>query len=140
MAIINTKSFPSELATMFGFPTSPWCHLTTSSSAYINTELFTYWVDHVFIPGIENQRRALGLDDTTQALLVMDGCLSHSTEKLDMLKEKNIDYHIFVPHSSHLCQPLDRGIFSYLKAYLKSERCKIMDHKIGKRLIQLVRP
>jgi hypothetical protein len=52
MVIMKTKTIAKELLLCFGLPKNEWAHITSSSSAYINEELFKYWVNHIVVPGI----------------------------------------------------------------------------------------
>ena len=57
-------------------------YLTSSSSAYINEELFSVYVDKILVPGVKARRQFLDLPSDAGALLILDGCLAHSEEKL----------------------------------------------------------
>ena len=131
MVIVKTKTIAKELLLCFSLPKNEWAHITSSSSAYINEELFKYWVDHIVVPGIAARHQALNLTENDKVLLLLDGCLSHSETLLKSLEEKGILYHFFVPHSSHLTQPLDHGTFSYMKQKQKSMTVKGIDNKLA---------
>ena len=66
-----------------------------------------------------NNIRAHGLLDKIWYLLIPDSCLAHIEVYLQDLKKHFINYHFLIPHSSHLTQPLDRGIFSSFKWVFK---------------------
>ena len=119
LVILKSLTVVSDLAIRYGFPKSQWDHLVSSTSAYINEEIFEYWVTSILVPRVEARRRMLGLPEDAKALLILDGCLSHSKSKLEDLKDKFIDFHYLVPHSSHITGPLDRGIFSYHKRIIR---------------------
>ncbi len=136
LAIIKTKTFDSVLQERYGLPVNEWAHVTTSTSAYINQELFLYWIEKILVPGIAARRLVCGLKKDAKALLIIDGCLSHSEEALKKLSEHSIDYHFLVPHSSHLTQPLDRGIFSSMKARFKTVQCPTIENKLARRLMK----
>jgi len=136
LVIIKTLSTVSELAVRYGFPKSNWAHLTTSSSAYINEKLFRYWVDEILVPGVQARHRLLNLADNASALLILDGCLAHNEELLKDLSKYHIDYHFLVPHSSHITQPLDRGIFSFFKRVFKNVSCDDTTNKVGRRMMR----
>ena len=53
LVIINTQSVTSELSVQFGFPQSEHAHIVSSTSDYINDDLFHYWVKEILKPGIE---------------------------------------------------------------------------------------
>ena len=131
LAIIKTISFVSDLKVMYNLPVNEWCYVTSSSSAYINNKLFSYWVDKILVPGVAARCRFLGFKDDTKALLILDGCLAHSIANLQALSKHSIDFHFLVPHSSHITQPLDQGIFSVFKRRFKSTHCYDTNNKVG---------
>ncbi|EIN03282.1 DDE-domain-containing protein, partial [Punctularia strigosozonata HHB-11173 SS5] len=66
------------------------------------------WFEESFIP----QARARADDPSERILLCFDGHGSHVTDRMRILaKENNIDFHLFVAHTTHKCQPLDVGVF-----------------------------
>ena len=57
-----------------------------------------------------------------KAVLILDGCTCHKMERFQtLLESKNIIMMFLVPHSSHLTQPLDLGIFGRLKNIMRDE-------------------
>lgn len=78
-------------------------------SSYVNTEIFSDWIENQFIP-----RKAQG-----KCLLILDGHTSHtSADKLLDLAAKNDIILLCLPsHSTHFLQPLDRCFFKSLKHY-----------------------
>ena len=49
MVIIKMQSIVSDLAVRFGFPSSQHAEFVSSSSAYINDKLFSYWVESILV-------------------------------------------------------------------------------------------
>lgn len=135
LAIIKTMSVVSDLSARYGFPKSSWAHIVSSTSAYINEKLFDYYIDEILVPGVQARRRMLGLIEAN-ALLILDGCLCHKEEKLKALSQHQIFYHFLPPHSSHITQPLDRGLFSYHKRVFKNTQCDDTKNKVGRRLMR----
>ena len=78
LIIIKSMTVVSDLAIRYGFPVSDWAHILTSTSAYINEELFVYWVKKILVPSMEARRKAYGLSDEIWCLLILDGCLAHN--------------------------------------------------------------
>ena len=107
LGIIKTKTFDSILESHYGLPVNDWIHVTSSSSAYINQELFLYWIQKILVPGVAAKQVSCGLKKDAKALLILNGCLSHSEDELKKLSNHSIEYHFLIPHSSHLTQPLD---------------------------------
>jgi len=65
-------------------------------------------------------------------LLICDGHGSHVTVPfIRFCIDHNIDVLLMPPHSSHLCQPLDVGIFSSLKLHVSRELDNIMRHGVS---------
>ena len=57
-----------------------------------------------------------------KAVLIIDGCTAHKLDPFrQVLAEKNITTVFLVPHSSHLTQPLDLGVFGRLKSLTRDE-------------------
>ena len=99
----------------------------TSNSKGWTCDIITLeWITHVFDP--ETRIKANG----KQRALVCDGHGSHvQPEVLRFCIDNNISLLLMAPHSSHLCQPLDVGIFSPLKTYMNAELDKIMRYGIS---------
>jgi hypothetical protein len=61
-------------------------------------------------------------NDRKRRLLLLDGYRSHLTARfIAFCLDKNIDLVCLPPHTSHLLQPLDVGVFSFLKRALSTE-------------------
>lgn len=91
---------------------------------WITSEIMLESVQKVFIPEIVKRRKEAGLPDDAPALLLMDGHASHRTLELHAaLAAAHIDLRHFVPHASHVMQPLDLVLFGAYKAQLKSVCC-----------------
>jgi len=82
----------------------------------MSTEIFEKWIEKVFIPAIQQRRRADKFK-FRKALLITDGHSSRKSPKaIDMLIRARIDQLVIPAHSSHLLQPLDCGVFRAFKA------------------------
>jgi len=136
MVIVPSQTVHQDLAIRYGLPRSEHAHVVSSSSAYINDVLFEYWVDNILIPGVASRRRFLDVPNDAKALVIMDGCTSHQPHILEKLSKHHIDHHILIAHSSHITQPLDRGIFSAHKKIFKSVKSKDTKNKFGNRLMR----
>ncbi|KAJ8340713.1 hypothetical protein SKAU_G00353460 [Synaphobranchus kaupii] len=85
----------------------PNCLYDKSESGYIDSELFVKRFLY-FIKYAVKERRPL--------LLIMDGHNSHQTlEVVEMALENGVILLCWPPHTSHVLQPLDVGIFGPLK-------------------------
>ena len=60
-------------------------------------------------------------DFDDRALLLLDGCSCHTNEEFrELLERHNVTMRFLVPHTSHLTQPLDVGIFGRVKNLIRS--------------------
>lgn len=106
--------------------------LAGTESGWINTEIFEEWLKVVFVPHVETVRKFYGPSEP--ALLLLDSHSSRKTfEGIKLLMDHNIVLRTLPSHTSHLVQPLDRGVF----AKFKSELSKFLtNHKYGEDPIQ----
>lgn len=98
-------------------PTAPleWLY-TNSSSGWTSDTLGLEWLTNVFEPKKKPKNPDL------RRLLVIDGHGSHVTgDFIAKAIEYKIDLCVFPPHSSHILQPLDVGVFRSLKGALSFE-------------------
>jgi len=118
--ILPLKNLPLSLESLAGS-----FHWAGTSSGWITTEIFEKWVDEIFIPEIITRRGKLE-SASAPALLLID---SHSSREcpgaLKRLQDLKIDVITFVPHVTHLCQPLDSGPFSIFKRTLSRLKRKV---------------
>ncbi len=78
-------------------------------SGWFTENLFEDWFDHVPMPYF---RRFEGAK-----ILIGDNLCSHVSFKvIKKCIDNNIRFVLFVPNSTHLCQPLDVGVFRSIKA------------------------
>jgi len=87
LVIVQTKTIAAELS-QFGLPDNDHALITTSPSAYINEELFIYWLEKIWIPHIEGLRRWHNKPNQ-KALLLLDGATAHVTSVVRALFEKS---------------------------------------------------
>jgi hypothetical protein len=92
-----------------------------SESGFVNRGLFESYM-------INNFSKHVNLRNDTKTIVLYDGCKAHISLTLtDWAKENNIILFVLPPHSSHLTQPLDVGIFGPMKRHFYSE-CKLYMH------------
>jgi len=88
---------------------------STSNSGWTSDNHGYEWLTTLFEP--ETRR-----NDGKRRLLLLDGHGSHLTARfIAFCLDKNIDLVCLPPHTSHLLQPLDVGVFSPVKRALSSE-------------------
>lgn len=87
-------------------------YLATSKNGWTSNQLGLEWLKRVFQP--LTYKKAAG----RQRLLIADGHGSHiQGDFIAYCMENKIDLLIMPPHTSHLLQPLDVGVFSAFKRY-----------------------
>ncbi|KAH7824208.1 uncharacterized protein MONOS_14730 [Monocercomonoides exilis] len=75
----------------------------------------------ILLPSIKERRQRMSLDES-HCLLLIDSHISRAVPIFwREFKKENVDVVTFVPHSIHICQPLDRGVFAVLKSELSSQ-------------------
>ena len=83
-----------------------------SESGWIDSELFYYWLDKLFLLHIPPQR---------PVMLLCDGHGSHFTpEAIARAAEKGVVVFCIPPNTTHVAQPLDVSFFAPLKRYWSS--------------------
>lgn len=103
--------FPGKciLAGWFDVCDEPDYIIGVSDSGYINDILAFQWIQHF---EHHTRRRMLGV----KRLLLCDGYGSHMTyEFIDFCEKNNILLYFLPPHTSHILQPLDVGVFHAYK-------------------------
>ena len=123
-AIITKNKTVNTIVFEKGYDTNA-LKLYHTKNSFITGEVFGHWLNDVFIPYVEEKREVLRRqrgDFNERAVLIMDGCTSHKLEQFqNLLESKNITPVFLVPHSSHMTQPLDLGIFGRLKSLIRNE-------------------
>ena len=96
--------------------------LYTTKTSFITRDVFGEWLVDIFIPHVEATRERLRMLLGTfdeRAVMLLDWCKSHDFQRhLALLRQKNVTVVFLVAHTSHLCQPLDLGVFGRLKNIL----------------------
>src|SRR5437773_8833756 len=87
----------------------PW-HYTYSANGWTSNDIALEWLEKTFIPQTAPE------DPTEARLLILNGHGSHATDDfMYNCFRHNIFLVYLPPHSSHVLQPLDVGVFSALK-------------------------
>jgi len=83
----------------------------TSKSGFMNTELFKQWFSKLFLKHCTQSR---------PVVLILDNHSSHiDVDLLETAAKNNVIIMALPPHTSHLYQPLDVGVFSPMKHYFR---------------------
>ena len=84
---------------------------SVSDSGWMESANFREWVKKMFLPAVKH------LTINHPVLLIFDGHHSHiSLELIELARANNIHLLCLPPHSTHLLQPLDVGVFGPVKA------------------------
>ena len=87
---------------------------------YMTKDIFYLVMKEVFVKYVEHIRSYYNLVGR-KAALVVDGHISRYTVRtVNLLMEHNIDLVILPSHSSHVMQPLDLGLFAYIKRVFRT--------------------
>ncbi|KAH7822245.1 uncharacterized protein MONOS_16089 [Monocercomonoides exilis] len=109
-----SAKLPEELKSLL----SPTLEIWANGSGWMGNECFKRDALTVLLLSVIERRKRMSLENE-HILLLLD---SHeSREDPSILREfhhQQIDVLTFVPHSTHLCQPLDRGVFAVFKSEL----------------------
>ena len=101
---------------------TPGTKAAMSDSGWSNREIFQKYLTEHFLP-LANPA------PDRKVLLLYDGHASHiSPTLINWARENNIILFVLPPHTSHLLQPLDVGVFGPFKHYYHSE-CSMFLHK-----------
>jgi hypothetical protein len=85
-----------------------------SENAFVTRDVFTKYLREIILPHIAHMRVALN-DPTLRGFVIFDGHKSHLCKLAKAIcASENITLYLLPAHSSHLCQPLDRGFFRSL--------------------------
>jgi hypothetical protein len=89
-------------------------HYATSASGWSSNYLGFEWLKTVFLPSTRPT------DDAERRLLIVDGHCSHQNgDFIAVCMENKVDLMILPPHTSHVTQPLDVGVFSSYKHHMR---------------------
>ena len=118
--IIQKKTINIDVACQY----SNFFYPVFQSNGFMTNDIFYDWFIK-FVNYNDNKKKQYGYKGKT--VLLMDNYGAHNQKRIeDLCKKNNIVLHFLVPHSSHLTQPLDLGIFHILKNKIK-ERNKFLD-------------
>ena len=94
-------------------------------NAWVNTEIFTHWYHHEFVPAVRNHMLEKGL--SVKALLLLDNSPAHPDEGVLESSDKTIKAMFLPPNTTALIQPMDQGVLESLKRrYRKSLLRKLL--------------
>ena len=93
-----------------------------SKSGWMEADNFISWFKSLFLPAVDH------LLPTGPVVLFLDGHHSHlSLELIHTAKMKGVHLYCFPPHTTHILQPLDVGVYGPVKQAWKKV---LKDHKL----------
>lgn len=93
-----------------------------SSSGWMEGKNFCRWFEKLFVPAVSH------LVSSGPVVLFIDGHHSHLTlELIQSAKSKGVHLFVLPPHTTHLLQPLDVGVYGPVK---KSWKTVLKEHKL----------
>lgn len=112
----------------------------TNDSGWITAEILLDWVQKTFIPTIQSRRLLLGkTQEEAPALLLVDNHSSRMNSRfVEVMRANNIVVFTFVPHSSHLTQPMDVHAFQILKTHLSGLTSKLNNTTVADRKLAVL--
>ena len=99
---------------------APDWYYTASKRGFTTNWLSLCWLKDILVPQVK-EKTSQG-----KVMLIMDGHGSHKTDEFRETCEKNNIIPMYLPpHSTHLLQPLDLGIFGPVKSRYKTKLSKL---------------
>ncbi|KAH7828948.1 uncharacterized protein MONOS_16313 [Monocercomonoides exilis] len=88
---------------------------------WIESSTFRKYALTILIPSIKERRQGMSLDESHWLLLINSNVFRSDPTIWREIKKENVDIETFVPHSTHIYQPLDLGIFAVMKSEMSSQ-------------------
>ncbi|KAH7822976.1 putative DDE superfamily endonuclease [Monocercomonoides exilis] len=109
-----SAKLPEELKSLL----SPTLEIWANGSGWMDNECFKRYALTVLLPSIIERRMRMSLENE-HILLLLDSHASRADPSIwREFQKQQVDVLTFVPHSTHLCKPLDRGVFAVFKSEL----------------------
>ncbi|KAH7820258.1 putative DDE superfamily endonuclease [Monocercomonoides exilis] len=111
-----SKKLPQEMKVLL----SPQLHIWADNDGWMTDALFARYAEEILLPGIVERRKLLDMNED-RCLLLLDSHPSRAQPDLwQKFADESIDVVTFIPHSTHLTQPLDCGVFDMFKRCFNS--------------------
>ncbi|KAH7832352.1 uncharacterized protein MONOS_6029 [Monocercomonoides exilis] len=111
------KSLPDEMKPLLSQTLDIW----PNGSGWMGCNQFKKNALTILLQGIIDRRKRMSLENSC-CLLLIDSHISRADPTIwREFQKENIDVVTFIPHSTHIAQPLDRGVFVVLKTKLQTK-------------------
>ncbi|KAH7815491.1 putative DDE superfamily endonuclease [Monocercomonoides exilis] len=112
-----SKSLPDEMKPLLSQALDIW----PNGSGWMGCNQFKKYALTTLLQGIIDRRKRMSLENS-RCLLLIDSHISRVDPTIwREFQKENIDVVTFIPHSTHIAQPLDRGVFAVLKKELQTK-------------------
>ncbi|KAH7829142.1 putative DDE superfamily endonuclease [Monocercomonoides exilis] len=112
-----SKSLPDEMKLLLSQILDIW----PNRSGWMGCNEFKKYALTTLLQGIIDRRKRMLLENS-RCLLLIDSHISRADPTIwREFQKENIDVVTFIPHSTHIARPLDRGVFTVLKTELQSK-------------------
>ncbi|KAH7820412.1 uncharacterized protein MONOS_9431 [Monocercomonoides exilis] len=111
------KSLPDEMKQLLSQTLDIW----SNESGWMDCNQLKMFALSILLQGIINHSKRMSLENSACGLLI-DSHISRTDPTIwrEFQKENN-DFITFIPHSTHITQPHDRGVFAVLKTELQTK-------------------
>ncbi|KAH7817556.1 putative DDE superfamily endonuclease [Monocercomonoides exilis] len=105
---------PEELKSLL----SPMLEIWANGRGWMDNECFQRYALTVLLPSVIERRKRMSLENE-YILLLLDSHVSRADPSIwREFQKQQVDVLTFFPHSTHICQPLHRGVFAVFKSEL----------------------
>ncbi|KAH7820844.1 uncharacterized protein MONOS_5658 [Monocercomonoides exilis] len=112
-----SKSLPDEMKPLLSQTLDIW----PNGSGWMGCNQFKKYALSTLLQGIIDRRKRMSLENS-RCLLLIDSHISRADPTIwREFQKENIDVITFIPYSTHIAQPLDRGVFAVLKTELQTK-------------------
>ncbi|KAH7820442.1 uncharacterized protein MONOS_15476 [Monocercomonoides exilis] len=114
LAVVQNVYLPEEQNSLLSQTKEIWAY----GSGWMDNKCFKRNALTILLSSIIERRKRMSLENE-HILFLLDSHASRADPSIwREFQEQQVDVLTFVPHSTHLCQPLDRGVFAEFKSEL----------------------
>jgi hypothetical protein len=136
LVILPLKTLPESLESLHEGYT-----FSGQESGWITAEIFQQYCQKIIIKAYQSRIQKIHtINPNARGLLILDSHTSRSNSSLlEEFQKNNIDVLTLPSHTSHILQPLDRGIFKIFKATLSRKRINLVIEDADTQRFELLR-